>query len=56
MIGHYIAFEGIEGTGKSTIAASAAEHLETRGHDVLRVREPGGTATGETYPARSVRS
>jgi dTMP kinase len=45
--GHYIAFEGIEGTGKSTIAARLAAHLDTRGVDVLRVREPGGTATGE---------
>jgi len=45
--GHYIAFEGIEGTGKSTIAARLATHLDTRGVDVLRVREPGGTTTGE---------
>ncbi len=47
MIGHYIAFEGIEGTGKSTIAVRLAAHLESRGIDVLRVREPGGTTTGE---------
>ena len=47
MTGHYIALEGIEGTGKSTIAARLAAHLEQRGIDVLRVREPGGTATGE---------
>lgn len=47
MIGHYIALEGIEGTGKSTIAARLATHLASRDVDVLRVREPGGTATGE---------
>ncbi len=47
MTGHYIALEGIEGTGKSTIAARLAGHLEQRGIDVIRVREPGGTATGE---------
>lgn len=47
MTGHYIAFEGIEGTGKSTIAARLAAHLERRGISVLRVREPGGTVTGE---------
>lgn len=47
MIGHYIALEGIEGTGKSTIAARLSTHLASRGVDVLRVREPGGTATGE---------
>ncbi|MEA2001021.1 MAG: dTMP kinase [Actinomycetota bacterium] len=47
MTGHYIALEGIEGTGKSTIAVRLASHLESRGIEVLRVREPGGTATGE---------
>jgi dTMP kinase len=47
LIGHYIALEGIEGTGKSTIAVRLGAHLETRGVDVLRVREPGGTVTGE---------
>jgi len=45
--GHYIALEGIEGTGKSTIAARLTSHLEATGHEVLRVREPGGTVTGE---------
>jgi dTMP kinase len=43
----YIAFEGIEGTGKSTLAARLATYLEDAGHDVLFVREPGGSATGE---------
>lgn len=47
MTGHYIAFEGIEGTGKSTMAARLTTHLETLGNKVLRVREPGGTETGE---------
>ena len=47
MTGHYIAFEGIEGTGKSTIAARLTAYLEARGQEVLRVREPGGTVTGE---------
>ncbi len=43
----YIAFEGIEGAGKSTIAAVIVDRLAARGVDVVRVREPGGTATGE---------
>jgi dTMP kinase len=47
MSGHYIAFEGIEGTGKSTMAARLTNHLETLENKVLRVREPGGTVTGE---------
>lgn len=47
MMRRYVAFEGIEGTGKSTIAARLAAYLEEQGCDVLFVREPGGSATGE---------
>jgi dTMP kinase len=47
MSGHYVAFEGIEGTGKSTLAARSAAELRRRGIDVVEVREPGGTPTGE---------
>lgn len=47
MSGHYVVFEGIEGTGKSTIALRLTDHLRSRGHRVVRVREPGGTPTGE---------
>lgn len=43
----YVAFEGIEGTGKSTMASRLAEHLTNLGIDTLFVREPGGTDTGE---------
>ena len=43
----YIAFEGIEGAGKSTIAKHVAKRLEAEGHAVVRVREPGGTDVGE---------
>jgi dTMP kinase len=43
----YVAFEGIDGAGKTTVAARVADRLDARGFDVLRVREPGGTATGE---------
>jgi dTMP kinase len=43
----YIAFEGIEGTGKSTLAARLVTYLEANGVDALFVREPGGSATGE---------
>jgi len=45
--GRYIAFEGIEGAGKSTVADRVASHLEALGHSVVRVREPGGTDVGE---------
>ena len=43
----YIAFEGVEGAGKSTVADRVAAHLEAQGHAVVRVREPGGTDVGE---------
>lgn len=43
----YIAFEGVEGAGKSTIAKRVADHLEAAGETVLLVREPGGTEVGE---------
>lgn len=43
----YIAFEGIEGAGKSTVAQRVGERLEAEGLHVVRVREPGGTTVGE---------
>lgn len=43
----YVAVEGIDGAGKSTVAQALASRLEASGFDVLSVREPGGTVTGE---------
>ena len=43
----YVAFEGIEGAGKSTVARHVAAGLAEAGRDVVRVREPGGTEVGE---------
>jgi dTMP kinase len=43
----YIAFEGVEGAGKSTIARLVADHLTGLGERVVRVREPGGSEVGE---------
>jgi dTMP kinase len=43
----YVAFEGIEGAGKSSVAHHVAERLAADGEPVVRVREPGGTDAGE---------
>jgi dTMP kinase len=45
--GKLISFEGSEGSGKSTQIAHLAEHLQRLKHDVITVREPGGTEIGE---------
>ncbi|MDJ0961322.1 MAG: dTMP kinase [Acidimicrobiia bacterium] len=45
--GRYIALEGIEGAGKSTVANHIVARLTDAGIDALGVREPGGTGAGE---------
>lgn len=47
MTWRYLAVEGVDGAGKSTVAAAVAAALEGQGVRVLLVREPGGTPTGE---------
>ncbi len=47
MTARYIALEGIEGAGKSTVAARLADLLRGTGKEVVTVREPGGTSAGE---------
>ncbi len=43
----FVAIEGIEGSGKSTLVAALAERLRADGLDVLTTREPGGTPAGD---------
>ncbi|HEV2438734.1 MAG TPA: dTMP kinase [bacterium] len=43
--------EGPDGAGKTTQAALLVEHLRAAGHDVVPLREPGGTAIGEQIRA-----
>lgn len=47
MTGRYLALEGVEGAGKSTVAARLAALVRATGRDVVTVREPGGTPAGE---------
>lgn len=45
--GRYITLEGVEGVGKTTVQQRLVAALRARGHEVVAVREPGGTAVGE---------
>ena len=49
--GLLISFEGVDGCGKSTQVARLAQRLTAAGHDVIVVREPGGTTIGERVRA-----
>jgi dTMP kinase len=45
--GKLITIEGIDGAGKTTLAAGLTEELPARGHDVRLLREPGGVRAAE---------
>ena len=49
--GIFITFEGGEGAGKTTHIRFLSEKLCERGREVVRLREPGGTAVGEELRA-----
>jgi dTMP kinase len=47
MAGAFIAIEGPDGAGKTTLARRLAQRFRDGGTDVLEVREPGGTPVAE---------
>ena len=47
MSGIFISFEGIDGVGKSTQADLLEAHLRSKGREVVRTFEPGGTELGQ---------
>ena len=46
-LGRFITLEGSEGVGKTTSLQYVKDALESRGHNVLVTREPGGTPLAE---------
>jgi dTMP kinase len=47
MKGLFITFEGVEGSGKTTIISNVYKQLKEKGFDVLVTREPGGIKIAE---------
>jgi dTMP kinase len=43
----FVSFEGIEGSGKTSLIAGLAVELQSIGADIVVTREPGGTAFGD---------
>lgn len=45
--GYFITFEGLDGSGKTTQLRLLAASLTKAGHNVVTLRQPGGTALGD---------
>ena len=45
--GFFITFEGLDGSGKTTQLRRLAAWLESQGHSVVTLRQPGGTLLGD---------
>lgn len=43
----FLVFEGLDGSGKSTLMSSLEAELQAKGMSTLRTREPGGTPLGD---------
>ena len=47
MRGHFITFEGPDGSGKTTVATEVCRQLQEKGYEVVHTREPGGIGISE---------
>ena len=45
--GFFVTFEGGEGAGKTTLINRVYDYLTSKGNDVIKTREPGGTELGK---------
>ena len=53
-VGTFIVVDGPEGAGKTTLVGRLASRLRAAGHDVLEVRQPGGTPLAEAARAAAL--
>ena len=49
--GYFITFEGLDGSGKTTQLQRLARWLNSSGHNVITLRQPGSTALGDRLRA-----
>lgn len=43
----FLAFEGLDGSGKSSLMAQLQDYLKSKNHKYIKTREPGGTIVGD---------
>lgn len=43
----FVVFEGLDGSGKSSLMKRLESHLKNQGKDLIMTREPGGTVVGD---------
>ncbi len=54
MMGTFIVVDGPDGAGKTTLVGRLASRLRAAGHEVLEVRQPGGTPVAEAARAAAL--
>ena len=54
MVGTFVVVDGPDGAGKTTLVKRLASRLRIAGHEVLEVRQPGGTPVAEAARAAAL--